>query len=103
MSLAAMHPGRCFRCHGRIEPGDEIDYFPASHGAPAEVRHVDCPESAPAPASGARKLRATLAFDEVTCSGCGGFFARRRDRGGIPDGAPSPCCGEPLRLELEDG
>jgi hypothetical protein len=100
VSLAAMHPGRCSRCHGKIERGDAIDYFPPATGVAAEVRHVECPK-APAPAHGAPRRPADLPVDEAECSGCGASWARPKHQGGVPDGALCPCCGERLRVDPE--
>jgi hypothetical protein len=88
-----MHPGRCLRCQLRIDPGDEIHYYPPVPGGRPEVAHVECPEQQAAPsAQGAWGGDTASLYELAVCSECGEFWAARTAvRGGLP--AVSPCCG----------
>jgi hypothetical protein len=90
VSLAALHPGRCCRCHGRIERGEPIDYFPPMQGVKAEVAHVECPDQPPAPNPQRMGGDSTPLFELGDCSECGQMWTAHKSTGGLP--ATSPCC-----------
>jgi hypothetical protein len=93
VSLAAMHPGRCRRCHGVIERGDAIDYFPPAPGVKAEVAHVTCPEQPPPPAPQRAGGDPSSLYELADCSKCGQMWTAHKSTGGLP--AASPCCAAP--------